>query len=79
MWGQIRQAAHTGQETILASSAFEKDLEAVTDNHFNMLFPSYALAAALLQWGVMHRIKLSCNLFCIGKTVMTVTRFIFHI
>lgn len=49
MWGQIRQAAHRGQETILASSAFEKDSEAVTDNHFNMLFPSHALAEALLQ------------------------------
>lgn len=63
------QAVYTGWETILASSAFEKDLEVVTDNHFNIIFP-YALAETLLQRGATHRIKLSCNLDCIGKTVM---------
>lgn len=63
------QAICTGQETILASSAFEKDLEVVTDNHFNMIFPHYALAEALLQWEAIHRNKLSCNLDCTGKTV----------
>lgn len=64
------QAVCTGWETILASSAFEKDLEVVTDNHFNMIFPYYALAETLLQRGATHRIKLPCNLDCIGKTVM---------
>lgn len=80
MWEQIRQAVRAGQEAILANCAFEKDLEVVTDNNFNMIFLYPALAEALLQWGAIHRIRLSCNLHCAGKTYqITLTRFVSHI
>ena len=64
----------------MASSAFEKDLEVVTDNHFSMILLYHALAEALLQWGAIHRIKLSCNLnYWQDYCEITLTRLVFHI
>lgn len=64
------QAVWIGQETLLASSAFEKDLLAVTDNHFNMSIQYYTLGKVPFQQGAIHRHKLPYNPDRTGKAVI---------
>lgn len=64
------QAVCIRQETLLASSAFEKDLVVATDNHFNMSIQYYTLAKVPFQQGAIHRLKLPYNLDCTGKAVI---------